>query len=111
MRVGLLRSFKANRFTSPSSLAVAMVQPSGLNATELTACPWPTTSEPRGTGVWAATSHSFTVAVPATARRRPSGLQATESTETSLASRGKPAAPDASDLPDSTGGPSHPRHR
>ena len=27
--------------TSPSSAAAAMVWPSGLNVTELTACPWP----------------------------------------------------------------------
>jgi hypothetical protein len=44
----------------------------------------------RGAGVWAARSHSFTMAVPATARRFQSGLQARESTETSLASSGKP---------------------
>jgi hypothetical protein len=60
-------SVRSQGVTRPSSAAAARVLPSGLNVTELTACPWDATSAPWGIGVWAASSHIVTVAVPAIA--------------------------------------------
>ena len=65
--------------TVPSSLPLARVLPSGLNATEQTASVWPVSGLPIGWPV--ATSHNRTVpsSLPL-ARVLPSGLNATETT-------------------------------